>query len=82
MKMRKDHKQDQSLGSQTPNQEEIIDSVLQIDLPSPKLEGGDTEKPTFLDNTDVKDLTLNSPDSLYAEKDLGELSMKKEKEHK
>ncbi|XP_077303658.1 uncharacterized protein LOC143923720 isoform X2 [Lithobates pipiens] len=40
MKMRKDQ-EDQSLGSQTPNEEEI------------KLEGGDTEEPTFLDSTDT-----------------------------
>lgn len=56
MKMRKDHKQDQSLGSQTPNQEEIIDSVLQIDLPSPKFEGGDTEEPT--DQEEFIDIVL------------------------
>lgn len=58
--MGKDHKADQSLGSQTPNQEEIIDSSLPIDISSPKLEGGDTEELTFLNNTDVEDLTQNS----------------------
>ncbi|XP_040190667.1 uncharacterized protein LOC120922643 [Rana temporaria] len=58
--MGKDHKVDESLGSQTPNQEEMIDSSLPIDISSPKLEGGDTEELTFLDNTDVKDLTQNS----------------------
>ncbi|XP_077303656.1 uncharacterized protein LOC143923719 [Lithobates pipiens] len=68
--MKKDYKEDPCLGSQTPNQEEIIKPISPIGIPSPKLEGGDTEEPTFLDNTDVKDLTQNSHNSSYAEEDL------------
>lgn len=37
---KKDHKEDQSVGSKTSDQKELIDTILPIDISSTKLERG------------------------------------------